>query len=129
MPLLYETAELCLRHQYECARLTDRASGAILFEADFYGDPTCGLIAPDNTWAVVGGERLIVWVEHAVHVVEDISWVFDVRQTAEQIIEVLVDPWHDDSAIWRVDIVTRRASKLRGFPDYRFREYTDDVVW
>ena len=47
---------------------------------------------------------------------------FDMRQTGETQVQILTDPWKDDSAIWLFIIFNDRKNKIMDFPDYKFKE-------
>ena len=59
--ILDETEQLLLHHEWETVFLLDKRSHAILFQEEFVGDPTCGLIDKGNRWVIVGGDHLIIW--------------------------------------------------------------------
>jgi hypothetical protein len=84
--LLDETDELLLGHQWENAYLLRKRDNRCLFEADFYGDPSCGYISRQHTWAVVAGEYVAVWRAAGEPILlppSTLQWVHAVR---------LVDP-------------------------------------
>ena len=53
MTILYETTKLILESKDEIACLKEKATGMVLFEDCFYGNPECGLIDEFNNWALV----------------------------------------------------------------------------
>ena len=129
--ILAETDELILGHIFEVAFLTIKATNENVSLGDFDGDPTCGLISRTNDWCVVGGSALLIWTKNRIFKIQDESlyWVSDIRQTSENRIEVLIDPWAENAAIWEIDIVTKKKNKVKDFTDYKNKEYTDNVVW
>ncbi|WP_123847785.1 hypothetical protein [Chitinophaga lutea] len=95
----------------------------------FYGDATCGLISHDSKWAVMGGDdRFTVWKEDVCTKI-DIKGVFDVRQIGEKTLQILIDPWCENAAIWELDIDSLKMKLGRPFSDYFNKVYTDNVVW
>ena len=133
MRTLFETDRLILEHSYETVQLRDKVADKILFSDEFYGDPDCGLIEKNERWAIVAGNRVLVWTPGRVsEVVAKIPGsVHAIRQKGgdETIVEILVDPWSDAAAIWEMDTTSLEAKWMRDFNDYRDRPYTDSVVW
>ena len=136
MNVLFETDKLRVEHEFENAYLIEKASGKELLFDDFYGDPKCGLISKNNDWAIIAGEHLTIWradkkikkrinrIEH-----EELKWIHDLRLKAENIIEILTDPWSEKSAIWELDIKSLQYVKIREFLKYKDSEYTESIEW
>ncbi|RFP63633.1 hypothetical protein D0N36_18270 [Hymenobacter lapidiphilus] len=123
-----ETNELLLGHTFEDAVLVRKRNGEYLLEDDFYGDPSGGLIGPDNEWAVVVGEHLTVWHHNTgVSRIEDehLRGIQALRLVGQTHVEFLVDPWGLRAAIWCLRPSDRTYVKVRDFLDYRDREYTE----
>src|SRR5688572_15247653 len=59
--ILAESKHLLLVHEFESVFLIDRVTTAKSDAGDHYGDPTVGIIGPDESWAASGGEGVIVW--------------------------------------------------------------------
>lgn len=129
--VLCENDSLRLLHQYETVFLVDRATGRILFESSGYGDPECGLLAEGGSWALIGADRLTLWRPARVQAFEDdeLSWIHGLRFRDATTVEILTDPWSEHAAIWELDVETFVCRKVRPFPDYRDKEYTDHVEW
>ncbi|RBL90075.1 hypothetical protein [Chitinophaga flava] len=95
----------------------------------FYGNPTCAIISQCEQWAAMGGDSgLTIWKQGATFDIE-ISGIFKLRQTGPVVIQILTDPWCEESAIWELNVLTFYMQKVRSFPDYIDREYADDVIW
>ncbi len=126
-----ETQFLRLSHVWENVYLTDIRTRTDVFLGSFYGDPTCGLISTDEKWCVVGGSTCLCWREGTVQEINDpeLCWVFECRQTGEYIVEMLIDPWANHSAIWALNIRTFEKRKIRDFPSYKNQPYTTDIYW
>jgi hypothetical protein len=58
---LAESTHLIVSHEYELAFVTEKATGRELPLGSHYGDPTCAVIAPDESWVVVAGEGITGW--------------------------------------------------------------------
>ena len=129
--ILCETEKLVLGHIFEDAYLTIKETNETINLGDFYGDPDCGLISKSNDWCIVGGSTLIVWARNEILKIkdDDLRWVFDIRQIDQHKVELLIDPWADNSSIWEFDIITKEKNKIKDFPDYKDKEYTDSVAW
>jgi hypothetical protein len=131
MKTLFETNELILEHEYELVHLKEKATGKVLLEDDFYGDPECGLIDKENRWAIVTGEHLTIWTPEDFRIIknEDIKWVHSLRAKNSDLVEILVDPWSDISSIWEIDVSTFEVRKVRDFDDYKDKDYTENIIW
>lgn len=124
-----ESDSLLIGSLYENGYLFHLAAKEVTYLNWFYGNPTCGIIDPDNKWAAMGGdEELTLWREGAI-VDISIKNVFDIRYVSHEIVYVLTDPWLEGSAILEVNISTLGTQIVRLFNDYVDKEYTDDVVW
>jgi hypothetical protein len=126
---LDETKRLLLEHEYEYVKLIDKISGNVLFEDGFYGDPEAGLIDRENQWAVVGGVHITVWRNGESRRIDEIKDVDSIKLKERDTIEILTDPWSDDSAIWEVDMMTFEFKKIRLFSDYQGKPFTENVIW
>jgi hypothetical protein len=97
----------------------------------FIYDPTCALISYDNSWCLVGGDRLLLWTPKETFEIDDnnLKTIEAFRQININTVHILVDPWSDNSAIWEINIQTKQYKKLRNFNDYKDKEYTEDIKW
>lgn len=126
-----ETSTLILEHEYEMTWLRHKETGEILFEDDFYGNPKVGLIDEHHQWAIVAGEHLTVWTPKASKRFDSelIQWVNAIRLKGSNTIELLTDPWSENSAIWTLTLNTLSVQKVRDFADYFEKPYTEDLIW
>ena len=126
-----ETSTLIIEHEYEMTQLRHKEIGKILLEDDFYGNPKVGLIDKHSQWAVVAGEHLTVWTPKTSKRFnsELIQWVHAIRLKGPNTIELLTDPWSENSAIWTLTLNTLSVQKVRNFADYFEKPDTEDLVW
>jgi hypothetical protein len=131
MNKLYETDKLILENECEATFLIEKSSCKILFEDNFYGDPQCGLIDSKNNWAVVAGEHLTIWTPEKTKVIDDekLKWIHLLRFKNEEIVEILIDPWSDNSSIWEINIKTFEYRRIRDFDNYKNKEYSEIIDW
>lgn len=132
LQLLDETDALLLGHQWEEAYLLRKQDNRCLFEADFYGDPSCGYISRQHTWAVVAGEYVAVWRAAGEPILlppTTVQWVHAVRLVVPDVLELLTDPWGEHPAIWRLSPLTGTYWKVTDFLHYQQQPYTDHVSW
>jgi len=131
MTILYETTKLILESKDEIACLKEKATGMVLFEDCFYGNPECGLIDEFNNWALVAGEHLTVWTPQKIHKFQKrgLAWIHAARMKNSEIIELLIDPWSEFASIWELNIINFKIHKKRDFNEYKSREYTENVIW
>ena len=129
--IIFQTSVLRLEHEFEYAQLVEISTGEILLEDDFYGDPTCGLISDQNDWAIVAGEHVTIWTPtfFKKFTTREIQWIHSLRLKNRETVEILIDPWHPNSAIWEINIPTCTLTKIRDFDDYKNRELTDEILW
>jgi hypothetical protein len=128
---LDETDLYVLFQEQEDVFLVEKGTNAELWRTWMYGNPTCGVIGRSNEWVIVGGEKLIVWRNAELKVINDtdLNWIHRIRQTGETQIQMLTDPWEENASIWSYDIYMEEKIKIRDFPDYRLKEYTEDIEW
>jgi hypothetical protein len=128
---LHATEKFVVGHIFETAYLTDIDSGQTTIIGDFYGDPSCGLISNDNKWCLVGGSSIKVWTENEVYEIKDdnLKWACKLRQIDSNKVEILIDPWADNSSVWEFNIKTKERKKIKDFDKYRDKEYTDEIEW
>ncbi|RPD46829.1 hypothetical protein DNI29_11755 [Hymenobacter sediminis] len=131
MHILDETDVYILGHVFEDAYLIRKRNGEYVFEDDFYGDPRCGCIDPANEWAVIAGEHISLW--HAKKGLTKFSssehrWAQDLR-LKDNLIELLIDPWGSQAAIWELNPVTAVIQKRRDFFDYLGKDYAELIDW
>jgi hypothetical protein len=132
MNILFETSKLKIEHEYEFAYLVTKLTGKRLLTDDFYGDPSCGLISPNNDWAIIAGDHLAIWRKGEKAEIIDkpkLKWINDVRYKSDNTIEILIDPWSEYSAIWQLEIDTLNFTKIRDFNDYLEKEHTENIKW
>lgn len=130
--ILDETEELILGHIFEHAFLIVKATNEMInLDEDSYGDPSCGIIDKMNDWCAVGGSLLVIWIDNKVDQIKDadLCWIYAIRQVGKYEMEILTDPWAESVAIWHFNVQTKEKRKIRPFPDYKGKRYTDDVVW
>jgi len=131
MNILCETKNLILFNNYESTSLLLKPSKEILFKDEFYGDPQCGFIDKNEKWVLVASTILILWNLESMTKLEfdAIKNVYEIRLKSKEIIEVLTDPWSDESAVWELNLKTISVKRIRPFKDYQQSEYTENVVW
>ena len=127
--VLAESGNLIVVHCYEDASIYFKKTKEKFYIGDFYGDPTCALVGPDEDWVLVGGEHLTLWQGGLTASIAGIHWICGLRLVDSETVDILTDPWTSDSAVWRMTIPDRRLVKVADFPWYREKPYTDDVEW
>ena len=98
---------------------------------EFIGNPHCGLIDPDNKWAIVAGKHLTIWrPEECIKIVdEEVNWIHSIRIKDSNTVEILTDPWKRNSAIWEINPQSYKYIKVKDFNDYKNKEYSENVIW
>lgn len=131
MNILAETDQLRLVHYYEKAYLIDKVTDKQTYLGDFYGDPQCGFISPDNSFCIVGGSHCLLYKQGTIIRLEDknLKWIVRIRPYNDQNILLLTDPWSANSAIWMLDVNNLNILKVSDFPFYQNKEYTEEIIW
>jgi hypothetical protein len=131
MNIIDETKKLKLEFEQELAILTEKSSGKILLQEEFYGNPNCGIIDPENNWTIIAGIHLTFWksTETKKYRNESFEWIHSMRIKNEKIVEILTDPWNEKSSIWELNTENAELKKIKNFVDYKDKEYTEFVKW
>lgn len=136
MNILFETDKLRIEHEFENAYLVEKSSGKELMFDDFYGDPECGLISENNNWAIIAGEHLTIWrankrrKKQVVRIEdEELRWVCEMRVKNDNIVEILVNPWHNKYMVWELEVEALKFSKIKEFSNDFGAGYTDKIDW
>jgi len=126
-----ETDLYVLFKEFEDVFLFEKDTNKELWRTSFYGEATCGLISLTTDWIVVGGNHMALWENRKLEIINDenLKWIFDIRQVGDYEIEILTDPWSENSAIWKFNILNKSKIKIRNFEEYKKKEYTDNVKW
>lgn len=144
--------------EWEYAKLLHKQSKKETLVGDHYGDPNCGLIAPDENWCVTGGEGLILWFRGEAQWIgfravdagdntnqlqfanaQDRIWldsfaenrcqfVHDVKLEEAGSVRILLDPWSAYASTWRLDVTTKMLTKLADGPTKQDQPWTDDPI-
>ncbi|KGO86681.1 hypothetical protein [Flavobacterium suncheonense] len=128
---LYETEKFVIGHIYENAYLIEKVTKKSIFIGSFYGDPECALISRDNTWGLIGGSSLLLLIFKELIEIHDVEldWIRGLRQTDNFKVEILTDPFSDNSAIWEFNILTKEKRKIKDFPKYKGKPYSENIEW
>lgn len=129
--ILNETNKYVLGHIFEEAYLIDKETNERYELGSMYGDPSCGLIDRDNKWCVISGSTLIIWIseETTELKVDELYWACKLRQINKNSVQILIDPWSDNSAIWELNIMDKSYFKICEFKNYIDKEYTEQIEW
>jgi hypothetical protein len=129
--IIQETDLYVLGYIWEYAYLVDKVNGSETFLCEFYGVCDSGVLSPNNDWCVVGGDLIAIWKNSEVNIIDrdELKWVNDLRQIAPFKVEILIDPWSKDSAIWELNIEDLSFIRIRDFNDYKDKPYVENVVW
>jgi len=129
--LLYDTNTFILGNVFERVYLINKRSYFENCLGEMYGDPEWGLVSSNNDWAIVGGQSLILWSEpnYIVHI-EDKELIGSVRarQVSPFELEMLIDPWADNTAVWLFNTDTLLMRKVTA-RNKLSSEYTEEIIW
>jgi hypothetical protein len=139
--VLAESEHFVLVHEYESAAIVERSTREQRDAGDHYGDPTCGLIAPDESWFATGGEGIVVVTTSGLreylrrgHFPESVNVrapeyfsISSMRAVDSETIRILVSPWSAFASVWILKPVTGELTKLRDGPDLRDQPYRKEV--
>jgi hypothetical protein len=129
--ILAENDIFIVGHVYEYAYLINKQTKEEIEVGNFYGNPYCAIISKTNDWVLIGGEHLELWVNGRMSDLSDngLTWIVDMRQVSDSLAELLIDPFSEQAAVWRIDITTKQLNKVRDFHEYRGKEHTERFVW
>lgn len=157
--ILDETEQLLLTSHHETIELTDKATGALTYVGDHYGEASCGALSPDGQWGVTGGEGLVFFdrqglliyafrdrTDHPAKacfefaVPSEKEWLYAtgssgtfsvhaLRIESAKRLRVLLDPWSEYASTWLLDTQDRQIIRATLDPDRRGTPWTDQVVF
>lgn len=126
------TERFGLYHLYEQVYLYDKQKQYEIYLGAFYGDPSCGLISQDNTFCIIGGlDKWILYRYDKITIFDnwEILPAFDIRQISASVVQILTDPWPEQSAIWSLEINTLKVVKIKDFDQYLNKPYCENIIW
>lgn len=128
---LSETDIYLVGHIYETAYLIDKIKEYSIILGEFYANPSCAFIDKNNKWCLVGGSTLILWtLKKTLEIKDDnLYWAYEIRQTDPNKVQILIDPWANNSSIWELNISTGERKKISNFDTYKNKEFTEIIEW
>jgi hypothetical protein len=114
-------------HEYEVVYL-DRPNAPKVVIGDFYGDPSCAVISPGETWCAIAGAGLIIyflkepfepyqydrltdqWIEFGREK-NDLWWVESLTALSDTQLVFTTDPNGDRPGTFNYDIVSGEVKK------------------
>ena len=129
--IIEETDNFILGYLWEYSYIYDKRSRTEHFLCEFYGVCDCGVINDKEEWCVVGGDIIAVWKNNQVTIIDraELAWVNDIRMKSTGVVELLIDPWSEKSAIYELDIESLTISKIADFTAYKNKPYCEKVKW
>lgn len=124
---LAESQRYLLGHVYEEAQAFDKLNAQTLVVGEHYGDPTSGLISPDELWFISGGEGVQCYslTERKIHTFfrrgfPPLSpdsrapyWpVHVITLVAPQKIRIEIDPLSEFDSTWELELDTLSLSRV-----------------
>ncbi|MEM1093266.1 MAG: hypothetical protein AAGJ10_01565 [Bacteroidota bacterium] len=129
--VLAESEHFLLTHEYQSTFLVDKETAAQTPMGAHNGDPSVGIIAPDEAWFLIGGQGVVF---HDQHSEQHVFWrdtptlfVHDAKLCNDHIVRLLVDPWSREASVWDFDTRTLTLHKVRAGPNLREQPYRDQV--
>ena len=116
-----------LAHSYESVFVIDKRDGSKRVAGDHYGDPSAGLITPDERWFVSVGEgvqcfssngRLLTFFRRGYPPLDSVAstvpaWFMSaVELDPEHRLRVLVDPASEEASTWTIDLEAETVVRL-----------------
>ncbi len=135
--VLFENTVMMAGHVFEAAYCYNKLTKEELGIYDFDYDPTCAIVGKNNDWCLIGGDTLVLktWIDKTLRIFEKLRNIWGLKTVDDYTVQILTDPWDEQSAIWQLEIDLSRLSrpvslfKIRDFKEYIDKEYTDDVLW
>lgn len=101
--------------------LFDKDINEVVWRVNIGERATCAWIDLSNDWALIFGERLYLWKNEKITMLENgLKNICDFRQIEDNIVLILTHPTKKEGAIWSFDIITEQLMKIRDFyqPDF-----------
>lgn len=135
--ILFGNSAMLLGQCYESAYLLNKTTNEEFDIFEFYGDPTCGLIGPNNDWCLAGGNVLIFknLLDNTLTVIDGLNDIYGLKAVDDYKVLILTDPWTAESAVWQLDIELSQSlkptnlSKLQDVKTYISEPYSETVIW
>jgi hypothetical protein len=130
--VLAESKTYVLTHEYETVFTYCRLTGKSTVVGHHHADPTCGIIAPDESWFATGGEGVSVFMPSRgvdTYLQDPVCHVLAMKLEGNDNVRFLVDPWSPNGSVWRLNPLTGDLSKLRDGPDLRNEPYQENVPY
>ena len=139
LTILAKSESYYLGHEYETVVLVERASGVEQVIADHYGDPTCAVIGPDETWAIVGGEGVTFFDfkggrteffrkgSPPIDRSESTWFVHDMRLDGPDKVRILFDPWSKYASVWLLRCLDLQLVKIKDGPILIGKPYREKI--
>lgn len=155
--ILAESENYILGNDFEDCILAHKQTNTSLVVGDHYGDPECGLIAPDETWCMTGGEGVILWDFNGkvwigfrtgdsqktdnLHFANpnDAAWlksldnsacqfVHDMKIETPTLVRLLLNPWATYASTWQLDVTSKTLTKMRNGPSLQDQPWTEEKI-
>lgn len=134
-----ESGSYILGHEFETAIIKKKNSDKKTIIEDHFGDPTCGIIGPNEKWFAVGGEGVTYYdfqngckmffrnncppYERSCE-----TWhVHDMRMDEKENIRILLDPWSDYASIWVLNLIDFKLVKIQDGPSFKDKPYQEKI--
>lgn len=132
--ILDESPNYVLAHEFEQVFIFDRYTGKEIPAGDHYGNPECGVIAPDESWFATAGEGIVVYsfkdgLREYFRPPKKTIFITAMRFEAPDRLRFLIDPWSDEASVWWLFPTTGKLEKLHDGPDLRDEPYREDVPY
>jgi len=134
---LFENTVITVGNVFETAYCYNKLTKEefAIFQFDY--DPTSAAVGKNNDWCLIGGDVLVLktWVDNTLRLIDDLKNIYGLKTIDAYTIQILTDPWAEQSAIWQLEInlnrLTRPTSliKVKSFKEYFDKPYTDQIAW
>lgn len=128
--ILSDTKNYSLITEYESTILLNKIDNKELHLRDHYGDPSCGNIDKNEQWCIVGGEGITVYFIDQKKSITLLAGLFihSIRIKEHNKINIIVDPWSDESGTWELNIKNLSIKKISKEPDLRDEPYQESIM-
>ncbi|MCP5024549.1 MAG: hypothetical protein GY930_22645 [bacterium] len=119
--------------------LVEKSTGLETELTDHYGNPSCGVIGPNEDWVVVGGcglelhriggesEVLFRQGMSPLGEAQEYWFVHDMRLEGTDTVRILFDPWDKYASVWTVRCPEFKLCKIQDGPSLADEPYRDNV--
>ena len=133
---LFENTVMTVGNVFETAYCYNKLTKEEFPIFQFDNDPTCAAVGKNNDWCLIGGDVLVLktWVDNTLRMIGDLRNIYGLKTIDAYTIQILTDPWAEQSAIWQLEINLKKLArpvsliKVKDFKEYLNKPYNEHIA-